>query len=346
MEYNIRNSKILICYPEPVILYNNYAGKNHNQYPAYSETELANEINEILKAVSYNFPNTKTLSVGRNLLEEIEFIKNYAPDLVINLVESYRGLSKGEIYFASILELLNIKYTGNKPDTLTYCLDKNVAKLLLKANNLLTPNFFQLKHNENIYDLPFDFPVITKLNSEDASIGISEFSVCYNFKELNEQLNFLRDTYITQDFIIEEYIEGREFNIAIFNDKILPISEIIFDLPENLPKIVTYEAKWDEKSLYYNSTIPQRPARISKDIENLLKQTAFNAYKVFKCNDGVRVDIRLTKDNKPYILEINPNPDLTKNAGFIGSYMVTGKTYEDFFYELITSNLANGNNSN
>ncbi|HOL80573.1 MAG TPA: D-alanine--D-alanine ligase [Ignavibacteriales bacterium] len=339
MEDNLRNKKILICYPKPYLIYENYAGKNHNKYPANSETELENEIYEIYEAIKINFPLLDVLAVGDNLSKEIKFILDYSPDLLVNLVESYRGNSKGEIYFASLLELLNIKYTGNKPDTLTNCLDKNIAKLILKANNLNTPNFAIVSTKEELMNIGINYPVIIKLNAEDASIGISEFSVCYDLTQLLSQFDFLSKTYPNQSYIIEEYIDGREFNVAIFNKKVLPISEIIFELPDNLPKIVTYEAKWDENSLYYNKTLPQRPANITNEIAKLLTETALAAYNSFNCCDGVRVDIRLDINNIPYILEVNPNPDLTKSAGFFGSYKITGKSYSDFFYELITTYL-------
>lgn len=339
MENPLVEKRILICYPKPYFIYSNYAGKNHKQYDANSETELEKEINEIYEAIKINFPNTEILAVGDNLSQEINNILKYQPDLIVNLVESYRGNSKGEIYFASLLELLNIKYTGNKPDTLTNCLDKNISKLILKANNLNTPNYLIINNKDELDISKINFPVIVKLNSEDASIGISEFSVCNNETELSNQIDFLSKIYKNQSILIEDFIEGREFNVAIFNNRILPISEIIFDLPDNLPKIVTYEAKWDENSLYYKKTMPQRPANITKEIEEILTTTALAAYKSFNCCDGVRVDIRLTKDNIPFILEVNPNPDLTKTAGFFGSYSITGKSYSDFFYELIKTYL-------
>lgn len=340
MGNDLRTEKILVCYNKPFEIYSNYSGKDNIKQQANSESELQNEINDIVNAIKTNYSNVLLLEVGDNLSAEIDAINDLKPDLIVNLVESYKGNSKGEIYFASILELLNYKYTGNKPEALLNCLNKKISKLILNNSGIKTPNYLIINEFEELSSIQLTFPVIVKLMMEDASIGISENSVCNDLEELNKRTKYLFSNFSNQEVLIEEYIDGREFNVAIFNGHVLPISEICFDtLPSHLPKIVTYEAKWNEESEYFINTIPIRPAAITDELKEELTVISKTTYKALNCSDGVRVDIRLDKNNIPYVIEVNPNPDLTPKAGFAGSYIAQGKTYNDFFNELISNSL-------
>ena len=136
-------------------------------------------------------------------------------------------------------------------------------------------------------------------------------------KDLKKQLEFLFGTY-KQDVIAEEFIKGRELNIAILGGKILPVSEILFKgLPKGLPKIITYDSKWIEESIYYQHTQPSCPAKLSKRIQKNVESVAAYAYQALNCRDYARVDIRLDKRGTPYVIEVNPNPDISTDSGFV-----------------------------
>ncbi len=148
----------------------------------------------------------------------------------------------------------------------------------------------------------------------------------------------MKKTY-NKRVIIEEYIVGRELNVAILDGKILPISEIDFTgLPENLPKIVTYDGKWIENSTYYNHTKPVCPAKLRSRIKTRIEKVALEAYRVMNCRDYARVDIRLSKENIPYVIEVNPNPDVSSDSGFARAAAARGIDYTSLL-ETIT-NLA------
>lgn len=189
-----------------------------------------------------------------------------------------------------------------------------------------------------VFDSKPKFPMIVKPSSEDASVGISEQSVVYNDQELKEQVEFLFTT-LKQPILVEEYIDGREINSAILGDKekiALPLSEISFDtLPKDLPKIVTYEGKWIKDSLYYQNTIPVCPAPLDEKLSEQLKQIALEVSNIFGCRDYCRVDLRLTKDNQPYILEVNPNPDISIDAGFARAAKAYGLSYDELLIKII-----------
>jgi D-alanine-D-alanine ligase len=128
---------------------------------------------------------------------------------------------------------------------------------------------------------------------------------------------------------VEEYIEGRELNVAILGDvhpEVLPISEIDFSaLPEGMPKIVTYNAKWMHNTPEFVGTVGKCPAILPADVEARVKATAFSAFKLMGCRDYARVDIRMSKENVPYVIEVNPNPDISEDAGFMRSAKSSGR---------------------
>ena len=282
--------------------------------------------------------SVETLAINSDLKSAIKKIQNYSPDVIFNFVESVEGNSDYESYVAGIFDLLGIPYTGNSPIALGNCLIKSRTKQILQSHGIRTPkNFFaqidSIPESSNFF---LKYPVILKLAREDASIGISEFSVVHSFDAMKERLEYLFSAF-KQEVLIEEYIEGRELNVAILDDQILPISEIRFDgLPDELPKIVTYEAKWSPGSIYYKHTTPRCPAPLSEPLKQKIEKMAQSAYEALECRDYARVDIRLSQKNVPYVIEVNPNPDISPDAGFVRSAAAAGINYEELLYRLST----------
>jgi D-alanine-D-alanine ligase len=333
-----RNSKILICYNEPYSFYNNYTGKDisENVNVDLSETEFKNNLDTISTLLSNHFNVVETFGFTSDINKAINKLETFSPDLVFNFVESIEGNSKYEIYATGLFELFGIKYTGNNPLCLANCLFKERTKQLLKFKNIKTPNFFIINKNTKLSETEFclKYPVILKLASEDASIGISENSVVNNFKELKKQVNYLRKNFGI-DILAEEFIKGRELNIAILSDKFLPISEISFaGLPDEYPAIVTYEAKWSPDSIYFKYSNPICPANLEPDIQAEIYNVAYNAYSSLGCRDYARVDIRLSEKNIPYVIEVNPNPDISPDTGFVRSANAAGINYESLLLKI------------
>lgn len=334
------NLRILICFNEPVKLYSNYAGKSFSGTESnidLSETETFNHIEDTLNALSLCYSNIEVLPFNTNVEDVITKIKKYKPDIIFNLVETVDGISNYEAYAVGIYELLGIPYTGNTPICLGTCLNKARTKQILYSAGIKTPNYKVIKYNNKPDSETIDlkFPLIMKLLNEDASIGISEFSVANNSEEVKSRLKFLFKTY-KQDVLIEEYVEGREFNVAILGDRVLPISEIDFKgLPDDLPRIVTYEGKWSSDSIYYQYTKPVCPAVISETVKQKMEAVALQAFNTLNCRDYARVDIRLSKSNVPYVIEVNPNPDISADSGFARAIAAAGITYTEFLNTLI-----------
>jgi len=328
------DKKILICYNSPASIFPVYNGKpleSNISLNDLSETGFLQNIGKIRKTLHKYFNVVETLAVDRNVQKIVNKINRFSPDAIFNFVESVEGVSSYEYCTAGLFELLGFEYTGNTPFCLGNCLNKERTKNILRSFKIRTPKSFTFHRNTGINLKKFDlrFPVILKLLNEDASIGISEYSVVNNPDDLKKQLDFLSGTY-KQDIIAEEYIDGRELNVAILGTTVLPVSEIDFTgLPENLPKIVTYDGKWIAESTYYTFTKPKCPADLDKKLKKKITTIALEAFYALSCRDYARVDIRLDKSGRPYVIEVNPNPDISEDSGFARAAAAKGISYPD-----------------
>ena len=333
------DAKILICYNSPVTLFTNYTGKpvsDSSEGKDLSEHAFALQIKEIEKHLDSYFTEVKSLPIDRDVKKTIDKILIYDPDAILNFVESVEGVSYYEYCMTGLYELLDYQYTGNKPSTLGNCLNKTRAKEILFSNGINIPRASSLSPKARFTekDINLNYPLIMKLVDEDASIGISENSVVNNYQDLIKHFKFLSKTY-NKNILVEEYIVGRELNCAILGDKPLPISEIDFTgLPQYLPKIVTYDGKWIEGSTYYNYTKPVCPANIDAQTKKRVEEIAIRAYNVLGCRDYARVDIRLASDGTPYVIEVNPNPDVSSDSGFARAAAASGKSYSELLFAI------------
>jgi D-alanine-D-alanine ligase len=336
--------KILICYNSPATIFSVYNGKPDDKQKAgkdLSETVFSTEIVKIKKGLKEYYNHIQEYAVSGNIDDLIKTITDYQPDAIFNFVESVEGVAQLEFCIASLFQLLGQEFTGNVPVTLGTCLNKTLTKDILRSTGINTPDYVTVypfsEFSSNDFNLRF--PVIMKLANEDASIGISELSVVNDPGELISHLDFLFATY-RQPVIIEEYIDGREFNVAILGDEVLPVSEIEFHLPPELPKIVTYDGKWIEGSLYYKSTVPKCPAILGSRLKKSIESVALKAYKALNCRDYARVDIRIDKDKVPYVIEVNPNPDISTDSGFVRAASAAGITFSELLYKIAGYALA------
>jgi len=234
-----------------------------------------------------------------------------------------------------MLDILEIPYTGGNYLTLALTLRKDMVKKILTYHNLPTPKFKLFETGDETLDL--GFPLIVKPANEDASIGIKDESVVYNEDKLRERVKYVIGEY-EQPALVEEFIDGREFNVGVIGDnEILPLSEITFDgLPEGKPKIVNYDAKWKEDSIDYKETKRSCPAKVSEELGNKLRDLALKAGTLFGCRDYFRVDFRV-RDNEPYILEVNQSPDISEDAGLFAMSQAKGYSYNDLIDKIITN---------
>ncbi|MCG6913380.1 D-alanine--D-alanine ligase [bacterium BMS3Abin03] len=327
------DAKILICFNAPVSIFSVYNGKPVRESKTgddLSEKSFTKELDRTRNSLEKHFIRVDSLAIDRDISKTIYGINSFAPDIIFNFVEAVEGISSYEYCMAGIFELLGIEYTGCRPVALGNCLDKEKTKDILRSFGINTPASITLKPTTRFSkkDITLRYPVILKLLKEDASIGISEFSVVKNYAELRKQFMFLASVY-KQDIILEEYIKGRELNVGILGGNPLPVSEIGFEgLPAKFPRIVTYDGKWIEDSIYYNHTRPVCPAQLKDRILKRINKVAVSAFEALKCRDYARVDIRLDSKGVPHVIEVNPNPDISKDSGFARASKAAGINHD------------------
>lgn len=311
-----------------------------------SEVGVLEEKEDIAKALSALGYRTSIFNVDGDISRLVNFLKDEQPDVVFNLCESVGNESIHEMHVAGIYELMKIPYTGSGPLTLGMCLDKVTLKQILCYHGLPTPRFqlFKSPVRMNLTD-NLEFPLIVKPSHEDASVGIEQASVVYSMNELRKRVRWVIERF-DEPALVEEYIDGRELNVAVLGTrkpKVLPISEIdMSTLPKHYPRIITYNAKWLKGTEEYENTKGVCPALLTPELETNIKEMVLRLYQIMGCRDYARVDIRLSKDYQPYILELNPNPDISDEAGFARSARVGGYKFEEFIHEIVESALERG----
>ncbi len=331
-----------------IILYNTalireLPGSEEKIYPANLIREEVGAIEESLRDLGFN---PYVISVDQFSKDIVLTLHRMAPKFVWNLCEEIHGNCQLEMCIAGLLELMNIPYTGSGPMSLGLALNKFRVKQVLRSAGIPAPRGYLSPVNERQKTRALrKFPVIVKPVHEDASLGINSNSVCRNQAQLEKQVSYIHDVYC-QDALVDEYLEGREFNVAILGGRdtqVLPISEIDFSrMPEHEPKIVSYRAKWDEESVVCQSTVPVCPAQISAQMENRIKSIALRSSKCIECRDYSRIDMRTDASGNIYVLEVNPNPDLSPRAGFARAAGAAGLTYTDMVARITQSALERG----
>lgn len=268
---------------------------------------------------------------GAGLDEFISSIEDAGEDVVFNLCEAAFGISSYEMNIAALLELKGVRYTGSGPLALGLSLDKGISKDILTRRGVMTPGYRVVESIKDKLEGESRFPLIVKPLKEDASLGIDPDAVVKNAGELSKRVEFVI-TRFNQPAIVEEYIDGREFNIAVLGNgagtKVMPPAELTFvDFPADSPKICSYEAKWIPTSPFYKKTVPVCPAEVSAALAEELKRVALRSYNVMECRDYARVDVRLGNDGAIRVLEVNPNPDLSMDAGLARAAKAYGLDY-------------------
>jgi D-alanine-D-alanine ligase len=310
---------------------------------ARNKTEMAAEI-EVLETVagaklSLESKGIETVPLHCGL-EALFCLKNF--DLVINLAEGFLDDLRAEPNVAGFIELLGVPYTGSPPGALEVARDKGLSKLVLEREGIPTPRFQLFRTPDEPFCL--DFPVIIKPVLEDASIGITADSIVRDETDLRAKVARILETY-DQPALVEEYIEGREVNAALIiapdGAEVLPISEIVFNLPEGVPRILGFEAKWLEDSLFFQNTVPLCPAPLEPELKERIETLAKQACSALGVENYARVDFRIRDgDGEPFVIEVNPNPCINPSgSGFARAAAAAGMDYPELIERIAISAL-------
>lgn len=235
------------------------------------------------------------------------------PDIVFNIAEGIGARSR-EAQIPAICEMYNIPHTGSDAVTLGICLDKSHTKEILSYYGISTANFLLAHSVNDVASLPFALPAFVKPVHEGSSKGIFSTSMCHTMDDIRREVKRITSQY-HQPALIEEYLPGREFTIAMLGNgdtvQVLPIIEYNFSsLPGDAPKIDSFEAKW----IYDKPDNPldslHCPANIPENLRKQIETICLKAYRVLRIHDWARIDVRLDANDMPHIIEINPLPGI------------------------------------
>lgn len=258
--------------------------------------------------------------------------------LVFNLVESLAGDPSREAEVPRLLDGAGIPYTGNGVSTLGLALEKDKAKAILEAHGIAVPRGFSVDDvgastlRDSMRTNGLEFPVFVKPARTDASIGIDQRSLAASFDALVDRVRWLKQ-HIRGPCLVEEYLPGREINVAIFPNPStgrLVLTEVDFSAyPAGHAPIVTYACKWLPEDPEFRARSIPCGGRISKNLELDVKQVARTAFMALGGTSYGRVDLRLDSMGCPRVIDVNPNPDLDPGAGLAIAARSDGVAYTD-----------------
>ncbi len=318
----------------------NLKKKDETKPPDYfSECDSEETIGAIVTALKTKGHTVEAIDVEYPNL--FTYFRKNRVDMVFNIAEGKTGKFR-ESEVPAVLDYLNIPYTGSDTFSLALALNKTLTKKILVAEHIPTPRYQLFIKGSEPLDPALKFPLIVKPNCEGSAKGIGLSNVVRDsaglYRKAREIINHYR-----QEALAEEFIEGKELTVGILeNGKpvILPILEIDFSTCKDSGE---YFYSWRMKEYQGNKDLGLNPtfhcpARLDKETEKLVKETALRTHRAVGCFDISRTDIRLSSDNIPYVLEINPLPGLDpRESNFPIMAYAAGMKYEDLIEAIVMS---------
>ena len=273
-------------------------------------------------------------------------IDEWKPHIAFNLLEAFAGKASFDYYVVSYLDMLKVPYTGCNPRGLLLARDKALSKKLLSYHRIKVPRFRVFRWGRTIparevRNLPY--PMVVKSLLEQGSVGIAQASFVNNEDELIQRVIQVQEM-TGGDAIAEQYIDGRELYVTVMGNQrlqVLPIRELIFGgYEEGEPRIATYKVKWDEKYRERHGIDYQFVRNLPAGMADAIPKLCKRIYRILDLSGYARMDLRLGKDGKVYVLEANPNAALSNIDDMAFSAERAGMSYPQFIQRLLNLGLA------
>lgn len=302
-------------------------------------------INELKKALQ-SLPEYRFSFVDdhHNLVETLRSVADTS-GFVLNLCdEGFNNEASKELHVPALLEVMDIAYSGGTPQCLAYCYDKSLVRGVAAEMEIPVPAAFSVSPEEVAFiSFPLDFPAIVKPNFGDSSVGITVDSVCYNVGQLERAIATVRDTSgYDRPVLVEEYLRGKDISVGILGNPpdsytMLPIIEEDYSkLPEGLPWICGYEAKWDQESVYFKD-VNSKLAELPQATTEFLSASCIKLFQRLECRDYARFDWRLDANGTPRLLEVNPNPGWCWDGHLARMAEFAGLSYAEMLRQILKS---------
>jgi D-alanine-D-alanine ligase len=270
-------------------------------------------------------------------------LEQHRPQIAFNLLEEFHGYALYDQHVVSYLELMKQQYTGCNPRGLTLAHDKALSKKILAYHRIQVPGFavFPIKRKARRPN-GLKFPLLVKSLSEEGSAGISQSSIVYDDEKLAERVDFIHRQTSTHA-IAEQYIEGREIYVGVIGNQRLqtytPWELVITKLPDGAPNIATGKVKWDYAYQAKVGVVTQA-ATLTTELQKMIEHVSKRIYRILSLSGYARLDYRLTDDGRLYLLEANPNPDISIGEDFAEAAAHSGVTYGPLLQKIVTLGLS------
>jgi D-alanine-D-alanine ligase len=268
-------------------------------------------------------------------------IQTLSPACIFNIFEGFSDDSLKEAEFTKILGCLKIPFTGNGYRTMHTCLDKNKVRQILLKNDVSAPRGFLVKKNQRFNHSSLDFPLFIKPNLEDASVGIDSHSLV---EDKNHLQKYLREklAQFPAGVVVEEFIAGREFACGFLGNypyEFLNTSVINYEEHSDCKPFLSYSAKWNKRTLEFRKVVPVINNRLDEALKERIIRLCRKTGNIFGCRGYFRVDLR-EKNGLLYVLDINPNPDINFDSGFMRQAYSKGYNFNEVILKIAKSAIA------
>lgn len=297
---------------------------------------------DVVQTLRYMGHDATPVGASDDLSKIRDAITELRPHICFNLLEEFHGVGLYDQHVVSYLELCKQHYTGCNPRGLMLSHDKYLAKKIMTYHRIPTPRFVVAARGKRLrVSGRLEYPLLVKSVVEDASLGITESSLVHDEAGLERQITYMHDE-LRSDALVEEYIAGREFYVGVLGNqrlKVLPIWELKFTKAPKKPNIATAKVKWDAAT-QERLGVETDEANISDELRDRIESVCRRVYKALDLSGYARIDLRCNPDGKVYVLEANPNPNLSFGEDFAESAEKGGLEYEELMKRIINLGLS------
>jgi D-alanine-D-alanine ligase len=298
-----------------------------------AEFDHEETIAHIEKALKEGGHDVVRIGGARQLLERMGRLP---VDIVFNIAEGYEGRNR-ESQVPILLEMMRVPFVGADGLTLGLTLDKVLTKKVLIAERIPTPRYAEVTDPDTLWQVALTYPLIVKLRYEGSSKGLTERSLVNTPDELRRQVRFLTDTYKHASVFIEEFIEGEEFTVAVIGNEspdAYPVVQVALDGQTDLGR------KFFTFAYLRSGADYVCPAKIPEVLAKQMQELALRTYQAVECRDFGRVDFRVDRQGRPYVLEINPLPSLSTEDVFNFIAKTRGMTHYQIINRILDTALV------
>ncbi len=331
--------RVLIVFNEPVL------AKDHPDYA--SEVDILETVVEVEKVLPDSHYVVAKFGYARDPSLFLREIDRFKPDAIFNLFEGEADRTETEILHAAVTEWTNVPFTGSPSTAIALGRDKIRTKYILQGAGIPTAGFCTID-SLPAPAWPHSWPAIVKPAYQDASVGIDQASVVSSQKELEQRAEWIFST-LGGPAIVEQFLLGREFHVNLFEEsinrpgenrlRVVPPTELVFEAGPGIWPIYSYEGKWNESSEEYKKTRLDTGATLPSPLLEQVAEVCTTTYRLMGMRDYGRVDLRVTPDGRPHVLEVNPNPYLN-SIGLIDGLKALGYGFPEFIQGLVRRALA------